>query len=349
MISIQTAPGRCLIASIALFTVTACGDSSGPGEPDNPGVAVVPMTVGGPRHLVWTRDGTELVFSDFSALNAVGISSHTVRRLDPSPVIISVVRHSAGERIYFGTALTSDPNFRVSRVNPSSGAVEILMTISAASDDDFMEVSADERFLVMGRRLFDLQTGSQINLPRGKPFGFSPDGTKLLYDLDVPGVSTPSPSLISTADGSSQALHSTGYFHLAHRWEGNSPQLLKADFELKNGFYDKVRLSEIDGLTGVSRDIAQLSTTAGYFYNTNWSSDGRTLGTWVNQGSIADGTNRTNLYVIRAGGGPVLVASITPPLMAGPPGPPVFSPSGNSLAYFYYLANSRSLYVKSGI
>ena len=344
----ETTPARWLFAPFVLIAIAGCGDPSGPGEPEDPGIAIVSTIGGGPRHLVWTRDGTELVFSDFHALNAVAISTHAVRQLDPSPVIMSVIRNGA-ERIYFGTALFTDPNFRISRVNPVSGAVDVLVTNSQTGYDEFMEVSADERFLATSLRLYDLQTGARTNLPPGKPFGFSPDGTKLLYYVDVAGAN-PSPTLISTADGSSQPLHPAGYFHLTHRWNGNSPQLLKAELEFKNGYYDSVRLTEIDGLTGVSHDIAQFSTSGGYSFNTNWSSDGLTLGTWVEQGSIADGTNRTNLFVIRSGSPPALVASMTPPWNAGPPGPPVFSPSGNSVAYFYYHANeSRSLYVKSGI
>lgn len=338
---------RHLIASLTLLTLGGCGDSSGPKVQEDLGVQLLPIGFYN-NGLIWTRDGTELVYKtpgdgpNTSALKAVNVSTLAVRQLvAPGTFISTVLRSGIGERIYFGIPPTGDPpNFRVSRVHPVSGVVESLITTLYTGDDDFMEISADERFLAIGRLLFDLQTGAQTSLPPGLPFGFSPDGTKLLYYLDVAGASTPSPTLISTADGSYQPLHSTGYFHLAHRWEGNSPQLLRTDSEFISGNNYTVRLSEIDGVTGVTRDIAQFSTT-GYTdpYAVNWSFDGRTLAAWIQQDS------RTNLYVIRSGNVPTLVASVT-----GPPGPPVFSPSGSSIAYFYYHPNGRwSVYMKSGI
>jgi hypothetical protein len=336
------------IASLAFIAAIACADSTGPGAPDNPGVAVVPLTVNGPRHLVWTEDGTEIVYSDFTALNAVDVSTHAVRQLDAS-VVISVARGRANGRIYFGTQPGGGPNLLVRRVDPAASSAETVLTTLQAGSEDFMEVSPDERFLAIGSRLFDLQTNTQPNLPSGLPYGFSPDATKLLYYADVPGVDIPSPTLISTMDRSSQALHSTDYFPIAHRWVGNSPQLLKIDYVNKNGYFNKVRLSEIDGVTGVSRDIAEFSVAAGNPFSTSWSSDGQTLATWIEQGSVADRTNRTNLFVIRSGREPALVASVTPRLHEGPPGPPIFSPSGNSVAYFYSLGDrGRSLYVISG-
>ena len=352
---------RWLIAPLVLIAIAGCGDSSGPGEPEDLGVLLVPNVSAGYyfANPVWTHDGTELVYvnastigsSNITVLNAVDISTRVVRQLVASEFITKVVRSGAAERIYFGTALVSDPNFRISRVNPTSGAAEILMTTSQNGYDEFMEVSADERFLARSQRLYDLQTGAQTNLPPGKPFGFSPDGTQLLYYVEQPGTST-QPALISTVDGSSQTLHSTGYFHLAHRWEGNSPQLLMTESKFIGGRSNYTyRIFEIDGLSGATHDIAQFSTTDSQNpYSVNWSADGRTLALWIHQGEIADGTSRTNLYIIRTGSAPTLVASATPSFEGGPPGTPVLSPSGNSVAYFYYHPNERrSLYLKSGI
>ena len=333
---IQNRLARLLIAALALFTVAACGDSSGPGEPDDPGVLLVPMGQSGnwPAELVWTKDGTEVVYVE-NGLNAVTVSTQIVRKLDASQSIGTFARASAGERIYFGAFVTplpgSNDNFRISRVHPISGGTETVMTIYPG---DHLAVSADERFVVVDTRLYDLQRGVRIDLPQGMPLGFSPDGTQLLYrDVFAP------PVLVSTADGSSRPLHSTiSTSYTAHRWEGNSPQLVEANIDYGR---HTVRFLERDGLTGVTRDIAQLSTTA-FSIGANWSPDGRTLGSWVEQGS------RTNLYVIRSGSAPTIVASFTP-RDGKSPDTPVFSPSGNSLAYFYYDDLRRSMYLKSGI
>jgi hypothetical protein len=355
----DTKPIRWLIAPFLIVAIAGCHDASGPKATENLGVLLV-SDVSSDYYIfanpVWTRDGGELVYvgaptsgTGYSALHAVNISTQAVRQLVASEFITKVVRSGAGERIYFGSALTSNPNFRASRVHPLSGAVENLVTTDVAND--FMEVSADERFLVFDRRLFDLQTGGQRTLPPGTPFGFSPDGTQLLYYEAQPGTSISAPTLISTADGSSQTLHSTGYFHLAHRWEGNSPQLLMTESNFIGGRSNYTyRISEIDGLSGATHDIAQFSTTDSQNpYSVNWSADGRTLALWIHQGEIADGTSRTNLYIIRTGNAPTLVATATPSFEVGPPGPPVLSPSGNSVAYFYYHPDDRrSLYLKSG-
>jgi Tol biopolymer transport system component len=144
--------------------------------------------------------------------------------------------------------------------------------------------------------------------------------------------------LVWTSDGS-ELVYIRGYFVLAHRWEGNSPQLLSSAYELTGG----VRLYEVDGLTGTRRDIAQFNnSTSGYIY-ANWSPDGQRLAAWIHEGLGA--TRTTSLYIIRPGVAPAIVATVH-----GDPGPPVFSPNGNSVAYFYYHANdTRSLYLKPGI
>jgi hypothetical protein len=151
--------------------------------------------------------------------------------------------------------------------------------------------------------------------------------------------SSQSATVISTADGSSQPLHSTDYFLLAHRWEGNSPQLLSSVIDLGGG----VRLYEVDGLTGTRRDIAQFNNSTSSYIYANWSPDGQKLAAWIQEGFGE--TRRTNLRIIRPGISPAIVATIH-----GDPGLPVFSPNGNSVAYFYYHQNdTRSVYLKSGI
>ncbi|HEX9083110.1 MAG TPA: hypothetical protein VF836_00110 [Gemmatimonadaceae bacterium] len=347
MTHIQTRPTRFLIASLALLGAAGCVDSSGPGNVEDPGVLLVPIGQEGywPPELVWTKDGGELIYAE-NGLSAVSIGTHVVRQLDASPLIVNLVRGNGGEGIYFGAFLTTqqgsnDPNFRVSRVNPTAGAAEIITTTFPGANGD-MFVSDDERFLVVGRGLYDLQTAARIDLPAGRSFGFSPDGTQLLFFVDDgAGLSTPTPTLISTINGSSQPLVVSGAFYLAHRWEGNSPKFLTTDLD----FNSPIRqLYEIDGLTGARRHIADFEANPS-FGNANWSPDGQVLGIWIQQGQLSLRGRRTNLYVIRSGGAPAIVANVNES-----PGPPVFSPNGNSVAYFnYYDGPKRSLYMKSGI
>jgi hypothetical protein len=354
MTHIHTRPIRLLIVSRVFFGAGGCADSTGPGHIEDRGVLLVPAGKNG-GDLVWTRDGTEVVFvssavataahsAGANILNAVSVSTHEVRQLNESQFIFTVARGSAGERIYFAADVgLNDGNFRVSRVHPASGVLEILTSIPLGTENAIV-VSADERFLAVGSGLYDLPTAIRMSLPAGQPIGFSPDGTQLLYYQDQVGTSVPMPTLISTADRSSQPLHSTGNFPLAHRWEGNSPQLLKADFEYTGGNTYTVRLSEIDGVTGMTRDIAQFGETNGVGPSAGtWSPDGRTLGIWIEQGSIEKRTDRTTLYFIRAGSAPTIVASVH-----SYPEPPVFSPDGNSIAYLYQNTDStHSVYVAS--
>ena len=346
MNQIQNEPTRFLIISLALLTASGCTDTSAPGAPENRGELLATVD-GGASRLAWSSDGTQLVFAT-KTLNAVNVSTHTVRQLDQSPSINILDLCSAGARIYFASAVTlpgsTEPNFRVSRVNPTAGAAEILLTNPWGGSDRVL-VSDDERFLVANGLLYDVQAATQITLPGGRPIGFSPDGTQLLYYQSQTGSSTESPTLISTADGSSsQTLHSPSSFYSGHRWEGNSPQLI--DFVLDNG---TLRLFEIDGVTGVTRDLAQFGANPSFptiLPLATWSADNRTLGVWVQQGSGESRT--TNLYVIRSGSAPAVVANLTTSLYVGV-GPPVFSRSGNSVGYNYYNDSARSLYVKSGI
>lgn len=333
----ETSRNRILVASIAFFALTGCGDSTGPVGPDDPGVLLVPMGQSGfwPTDLVWSKDGTELIYAE-NGLKAVTISTAVVRQLNASPSITTLARATTGERIYFGAFVEAPPgstsNYEINRLHPVSGGLETIATILPGNH---LAVSDDERLVAVDRQLVDLETGRTLTLPSGTPLGFSPDGSQLLY-RDALTV----PVLISTADGSSQSLHSSvSIFYVAHRWEGNSPQLLEET--VTYGSKGTVRFSERDGLTGVTRDIVQLPTSD-IIVTARWSADGHALASWIEQGS------RTNLYVIRTGSAPAVVASFATRSEKSP-GTPVFSPSGNSLAYFYYDDIRRSLYVKSGI
>jgi len=352
MIDIRVRVLRFSIASFALIAAAGCGDSSGPGEPEDPGVLLLPPTGSGyfPRGLVWTRDGSELVYvssvatpASSTSLNAVSVATHSVRHLTAAPAIISLAPEIAGSRIYFGaylpTAALNEPSFQVSRVDIASGTVDILATIFLGANNPVL-VSGDERFLVAGSVLYNLQTGGRVDLPAGGPIDFSPDRTMLLYSSQQTGT-----TLISTSDGSSHPLlYSTDDF-VAHRWEGNSPQFLKKTFaNTGRGISGTVRLSETDGVTGASRDIVQFNVRTP-FIGVAWSPDGRALAAWIEEGSLADKTDRTTLYIVRGGNAPAVVATVH-----GKPDSPVFSPDGKSIAYFYnHDDDRRSLYMKSGI
>jgi len=349
---IQRKPIRFLLTSLALLAVAGCGEGVyGPSGAQDPGVLLVTLTQGGGEDLAWTSDGTELVYAVAGELRAVSASTHTVRRLDTPPSVFIQALSRAGARIYFASSLSApgpnDPNFLIGRVNPTAGSAETLVT-SRSVADRFMRVSSDERFLVAQGILYDLQAGAQISLPIGRPFGFSSDGTQLLYYQYQSGLLLGSPRLISTADGSSsQELHSpSGSFYYGHRWEGNSPQLLDFDHAT-----DALRLFEIDAVTGITRDLAEFGSNPQFptiLPVANWSPDGRTLAIWIEQGSGA--SRRSNLYVIRSGSAPAVVASVITAGFDTGVGTPVFSPSGNSIAYPYYLdGGGTSLYMKSGI
>lgn len=346
---IQRKPIRFLRASLALLAVVGCSDL-GPGfsGPQDPGELLVTLTQGG-DNLAWTKDGTELVYAVAGQLNAVSATTHTVRPLDAPPSAFVLALSRAGERIYtlstVSAAGPNDPNFLVRRVDPITASAETIVSNRGAPDRPFA-VSSDERLLVSNSVLYDLQTGSQITLPLGKPFGFSPDGTQLLYYQFQSGFLVGSARLVSTADGSSsQQLHSASPgFYWGHRWEGNSPQLL--DSELAG---EGLKLFEIDGITGVRRDLAEFGSNPGFpliFPSATWSPDGRALAIWIEQGSGA--SRRSNLYVIRSGKAPDVVASVVTGLDFTV-GFPSFSPSGSSVAYTYYFDGGRSLYMKSGI
>jgi hypothetical protein len=346
------------LAALLALLATACSDLGGPpaGEPEQPGVLLLPrVETALYSDPVWTRDETELVFvkgftanASSTVINAVNVSTHAVRQLYSAPIISNFRRRNGDEWIYFEvTDVTTygQTNSVLKRLNPSSGAVESVPATFPGYPNDVV-VYADERFLVSMSGLYNLQTGTRIDHPPGLQASFSPDGTRVLYGVNTNNASPPSLTLISTIDGSSQQLHSTDYFPLAHRWIGNSPQFLSTTNDYLAGI---IRLYEVDGLSGTRRDIAQFTSTLSSIY-ASWSPDGQTLGAWIDEGDIAKGTDRTALYIIRPGSTPTVAVTVRPPWDAGPPSRPVFSPDGQSLAYFYsHPDDSYSLYLKSGI
>lgn len=355
MIDFQIGRARLFIGSLGILAVSSCSDlgGPGPGHVEDPGILLVPSTADAvATDPVWTSDGSEVVYLTGGAygastgLNAVSISTHASRRLHSSSSIYSFVRGKSGERIYFTSLVTAGSggqSLEVARLHPATGTVEVVTTVSIGADDH-LEVSPDEKFVVIGSTLHNVQTGVSTALPRGRAAGFSPDGSQVLYYVLTSG-SIPSPVLISTADASSQALHSTGDYYLAHRWVGNSPQLLMHSSTPAGGVDSNIHLSEVDAVTGTTRDVADFTSRLASV-GAAWSPDGNTLAAWIAEGSRADRTDRTALYVIRSGGAPALVGSIH-----GYAGPPVFSPSGTAIVYFYYDSEdyTGSLYVKTGI
>jgi hypothetical protein len=349
-------PTPFLTALLALLAA-ACSDLGGPpaGEPEQPGVLLVSHVQNALySDPVWTRDGTELVFvkgftanSSSTMINAVNVTTHSVRQLYSAPIISNFHRRDGDEWIYFEVAEVTygQTNSELKRLNPTSGAVETVPATFPGYPNDVV-VYADERFLLSTNGLYNLQTGTRIDHPAGIPNSFSPDGTRVLYGMNTGAGSPLSPTLISTIDGSSQQLHSTDYFAVAHRWIGNSPQFLSTTNDYVAGI---IRLYEVDGLSGTRRDIAQFTSTLAYIY-ANWSPDNQTLGAWIDEGDIGKGTDRTVLYIIRPGSKPTIAVTVRPSWEAGPPSRPVFSPDSRSLTYFYpHADDSHSLYLKSGI
>jgi len=235
-------------------------------------------------------------------------------------------------------------NFRVSRINPTTGAAEILVT-DPWRGEDYVIVSADERFVAANGRIYNLQAGTQIDFACSKPRGFSPDATQLLCQGPFGSGTQASFALISTADGTSQQLPSTNAvgFYFGHRWVGNSPQLLA--YAVDNRM---TRIYEIDGVTGATRDVSQLDGNVTLLLLASWSQDGRTLGAWIDPSSGRD--SKANLYIVRSGSATAVAARVSSNPLASFPSVPVFSASGSSVAYFYYNENNnRSLYAKTGI
>jgi hypothetical protein len=347
MTPIQTRPGQRLIAAIAFLAATACGDSTGTGAPDDPGVLLATNVVG-PNDLVWTRDGGEVVYARATSLNAVSVATQVERHLVADASISITGIGSAGDWIYYGAVVTPPPpaatNFRVSRINPTTGAAEVLVT-DPWHGQDYVVVSADERFVAANGRIYNLQAGTHVDFNCNRARAFSPDATQLLCQGPFGVGQQASFALISTADGTSQQLPSTNAvgFYFGLRWVGNSPQLLA--YSVDNRI---TRIYEIDGVTGATRDVSQLDGNVTLLLVASWSQDGRTLGAWIDPSSGRD--RKANLYIVRSGSAAAVAARVSEDPLTSFPSTPVFSATGSSVAYFYYNQNNnRSLYAKTGI
>lgn len=327
-----------------LFTGCGGGDSdpSGPGEPEDRGTQLAlftdPLIVSYWGELAWTRDGEALVLLH-DGIQKVEVATRAITVLDASPSITTLARGNAAERFYFGAYVDrplGQANFEINRVHPTTTANETLFHVFP-SHFDVIAVSPDERYLVIGGRLYDLASGTYIDLPGGAPYGFSPDGSRIFYSLNAAGTSPIGlPVLIGTADGSSQPLHGTGDHYLLHRWEGNTPHLLKAQ---RNIGTQMLALTEINGLTGAERQIAEVTTTDNFLSagEAAWSPDGQTLAVWIEQG------DRSKLYLFRSGAPPTIAANVR---SGAVPGAPVFSPDGASIAYLLRGNGRLYLYLK---
>jgi hypothetical protein len=289
-----------------------------------------------------------VVYARATSLNAVSVATQVERHLVADASIDITGIGSAGDWIYYGAVVTPPPpaavNFRVSRINPATGAVEILIT-APWHGGNYVVVSADERFVAADGRIYNLQAGTQIDFACSKPRGFSPDATQLLCQGPFGSGTQASFALISTADGTSQQLPSTNAvgFYFGHRWVGNSPQLLA--YAVDNRM---TRIYEIDGVTGATRDVSQLDGNVTLLLLASWSQDGRTLGAWIDPSSGRD--SKANLYIVRSGSATAVAARVSSNPLASFPSVPVFSATGSSVAYFYYNENNnRSLYAKTGI
>jgi len=327
-----------LVAAFAMLGGAACGSSgiTETSETENPGTQLIPPQSGessGPQRLLWTKDGSEIVFHS-QGLKAVSLGTHAIRPIWGASSIVAFAGPTASGQVYFSTFLrpvgSTSEEYTIARVQPSTGASEVL-PLASPSLTLVLEVSPDERFVV-GDAIYDLQTGGKASSFPYTPLGFSPDGTVFLARDPFT-----SALLVVTFQGYHQQLATSDEAYIAHRWEADVPQLLRIRYDAGKG---SIRLYEVDGLSGATRDLAQLAATDAVIY-ANYSADGRVLGVWIRQNSL------WKLHVIRAGAQPVVVASVnyTNP---GNPSAPVFSPDGTSVAYFLY-APDRSLFVKSGI
>lgn len=284
------------------------------------------------KDLVWTRDGTEIVFLD-DGLKAVSLSTKTVRTLSADKTTLSLARGIGGEWIYFVSIVPDAPpgslDLRISRVHPSGGTETVTLVATGLSTR--LVVSANERWVAISGVLFDSETKRTTPLPFGIPFGFSPDGSRLLYDRSS---QSPSMVLISTADGSIQSVPFVG-FPSAVRWAGNSPQFLRIANTVTQSGGETSRISEQDGLSGVETELASISGTSALF-SANWSDDGGILGFW-----FEPSFTRSELIVLRRGGPRTVSARVDSDV-----GAPSFSPSGNAVAYRVFLPSYSRIYMK---
>ena len=326
-----------LVAALGVLGATACGSSgiTETTETENPGTQIIPPEAGngnGAQRLIWTKDGTELVFHS-NGLKAVSVGAHSIRPVWGESSVVDFSGPTVSGKVYFSTFLpvpSTSAEYKIARVEPSTGATEVLPLASPSLTVAFV-VSPDERYVV-GDAIYDLQTGAKASSFPYSPLGFSPDGTVFLARDPFA-----SALVVVTGQGFHQQLATSDEAYIAHRWAANVPQLLRMRYDAAKS---SIRLYEIAGLSGASSDLAELVSTGANIY-ANYSADGTLLGVWIQQESL------WKLYVIRAGAAPTVAASVAYS-GTGHPGAPVFSPDGKSVAYFLYSPD-RSLYVKSGI
>lgn len=329
------------------LVLVGCGGSglTDTREPEDRGTLILDKveTDIGSNVLIWTKDGSEVVFAS-GGLKAVNISSHAVRALTPSTFIERAAR--GDEWIYYITPLTNPTanglSFTLSRVHPSQGTVENIELPDQKLGPSVV-VSRDERWIGLGGLLMDMQNGTTTPLPNGSPLGFSPDGARLLYVL---GSATTSPYvMISTADGVSQPVSTGQGTLLVHRWVGGSPQFLT----LRGGesAMSPQQLWETDGISGTTRQLWETSDRISYL-GSRWSDDDQTLAIWVEKGM---GLVSNELTLLRTGASPTVIATVNALNVETP----AFSPSGTSIVYSVFTATGlfiggyNTFYLKSGI
>lgn len=325
-----------LAAALAILGAAGCGSSVTDADlRENPGTLVVPSESGevsGLQGLVWTKDASEIVFHS-SQLKAVSVGSHTVRPVWGESAVVNFAGPTVSGRIYFSTFLptpSTSAEYAIGRVEPGTGVWEVL-PLQAPALTIAIDVSPNERYVV-GDAIYDLQTGGKASSFPYTPLGFSPDGNAF-----VARDAFTSALVVMDGQGSHQQLATSDEAYIAHRWALHVPLLLRRRYDAAKA---NIRLYEVDGLSSVSHDLAELNATSDAVY-AKYSADGSLLGIWLQDGTL------WKLYKIRAGGTPTFVASVRYDL-GSHPSPPVFSPDGTSVAYFFFNPG-RSLYVRSGI
>jgi hypothetical protein len=329
---------RSTIAFTVMIVLSAAG-CGGEGitassEPEDVGTLLVDKLVNEyvSKDLVWTKDGSEIVFLE-DGVKAVNLSSKSVRTLDADKTTLSMTRATSGEWIYFVSVVPDAPsgsaNLRISRVHPAGGTETV--TFAAAGIGYRLAVSANERWVAIDGLLYDSETKASRKLPLGVPYGFSPDGSRLLYQLSS---QSPAMVLVSTADGSTQDVHFDG-FPSGIRWVGNSPQLLRIVNTSTQNTGETTRISEQDALTSLETELANITGKTA-LYTANWSDDGAVLGFWFEANFT-----RSELVVMQLRGARTVTARVDSDV-----GKPFFSPGGYLVAYPVFLSGYSRIYVK---
>ena len=339
---------RSTVLALALLSTAACDAATppyDPGTPEDRGVKLVSWPAGaageyfGRSDIVWTLSGSEIFFDDQLGLRAVTVSTSAIRSIATNTFIEGVTRAMNGERIYYAHNLVTsapytDPNLRVARFHPAGGLEETVTLSNGIAEG--MWVSPNEQFLAVNYALYNLQTGTRRDMG-GRPHGFSPDGTKLLYQ--DPGGAGSQYQLMSTETNAQEAIHFQGNY-TAHRWIANAPQMLTTEWSFPSPAAF-VALVETNGITRETRELARFATSS-TFVSVAWSPDGQSLAAWVEQDRA-----RWNLFLIRPGTEPRIIASFRAP-QGSSPGRIAFSPSGTAVAFsFLGIGSDSGLYVKT--